>query len=287
MNALALNALAPVAQAQPEERGNGFVDKLWQDWSKDPGRAVLLARWYWELLPKELEQQVTILEDQIRRLKNEDEITKRIDATFGRLHVPNPEIPFLEFKLWMAKIRVCRGESTSPEHAQLAEAVLRGQADPVSALVAATPAVNRQQVAMQIQQAQMMGGDPLLRLSGMIAAASVVARERIPVLISLPDGLPQPLPPDPELLKLTGRWKGGMNRYELVRDNGGYRVTMFNLFGGRIAKGQATINGSTLTLTVTGFAGSTTVDLKLKGDRLQGVSRVFGALSLPLTLRRA
>jgi hypothetical protein len=97
---------------------------------------------------------------------------------------------------------------------------------------------------------------------------------------------PPPLPPDPELLKLTGRWKGGLGRYELVRDNGGYRVTLFNLVGWKVGSGQATINGSTLTLTIKTFGSTNTADLQLNGGRLQGVMRILGGLPLPFALRR-
>ena len=97
----------------------------------------------------------------------------------------------------------------------------------------------------------------------------------------------QPLPPDPELLKLKGRWKGGGGRYELERDHGGYSVTFFNLFGWKLGTGQATISGRTLTLTVKTFMGTNTADLQLKGGRLQGVMRTLGGLPWPLALRRA
>lgn len=290
-----MNALAPVAQVRPEDRGKGFLDKLEDIWTKDAGRAVLLARWFWERLPEELVQQAAMLQAQVRLGELQRGIGELVAPWLGSgRRVPGFETmtpDHAAFITIMSNIRMCRGESACPEQAQLAEAVLRGQVDPVDALVAATPAVNRQQVAMQVQSVRMMGRDQLLRFSGIIAAASALPRERIPVLIAelqLQKRSPQPSSsPDPELLKLTGRWKGSMSRYELVRDNGGYRVTVFNLFGCTIGKGQATINGSTLTLTVKGFAGTSTADLRLKGDRLQGVGRVFGALSLPFTLRRA
>jgi hypothetical protein len=98
---------------------------------------------------------------------------------------------------------------------------------------------------------------------------------------------PPPLPPNPELLKLAGRWKGGGARYELVRDNRGYHVTTFNLLGWKIGEGQATISGSTLTVTVRTLWCMSTADLQLKGDILQGVMRILGGLPLPFTLRRA
>ena len=111
------------------------------------------------------------------------------------------------------------------------------------------------------------------------------------VLPEAPNGPPPPplppLPPDPELLKLTGRWKGGLGRYEFETDNGGYRVTMFNLFGWKIATGQAKISGSTLGLMIKSLGVTMTADLQLKGGRLQGVMRPSAGLPRPLTLRRA
>jgi hypothetical protein len=88
------------------------------------------------------------------------------------------------FVMVMASVRAHQGDPpASQEVAQLAEAVLRGQTDPVNALLAATPAFTRQQAAMAIQAARMMGMDHLLRLQGVIGAASALPRERIAVLI--------------------------------------------------------------------------------------------------------
>ena len=97
---------------------------------------------------------------------------------------------------------------------------------------------------------------------------------------------PPPLPPDPELLKLTGRWKSLGGRYELVSDNGGYHVTILNLVGGKIGSGQGTINGNTLTLTIKTLLGTNTADLQLSDGRLKGVMRILGGLPLPFTLTR-
>ncbi len=108
---------------------------------------------------------------------------------------------------------------------------------------------------------------------------------------SVPGGLPTPSPPpslsqpDPELLKLNGSWKGGGARYELVRDNGGYHVTMFNFMGWRIGDGEATVHGNTLTLTVKTMWGTNTADLHLDAGRLHGVTQ--GLLPLPFALRPA
>jgi hypothetical protein len=101
-----------------------------------------------------------------------------------------------------------------------------------------------------------------------------------------PPNPPPKLSPDPALLQLAGRWKGGGRRYEFARQNDGYRVTRFNIFGMKIGEGEAEANGSVLTLTVrTKLAGPMTADLQLSGDRLRGRTR--GLIPLPFALRRA
>lgn len=111
---------------------------------------------------------------------------------------------------------------------------------------------------------------------------------------TLPDGgrptppvLPKPkLGPDPALLQLEGRWKALGYRYEFVRQNGGYRVTAFNLLGMKIGEGEAEVSGGVLTLTVRNkLTGPITVDLQLSSNRLSGTTR--GLIRLPITLKRA
>jgi hypothetical protein len=110
---------------------------------------------------------------------------------------------------------------------------------------------------------------------------------------TLPDRQPTPpvppkpqLPPDPALLQLEGRWKALGWRYEFAKQNGGYRVTQFNLLGMKIGEGEAEASGGLLTLTVRNkFTGQMTVDLQLSGNRLSGTTR--GLIPLPVTLKRA
>jgi hypothetical protein len=92
------------------------------------------------------------------------------------------------------------------------------------------------------------------------------------------------------LLQLAGRWKGaGLSaglRYEFVKRNDGYRVTLFNLLGMKMGEGEATASGSVLTLTVRNkLTGATTVDLQLSGNRLTGTTQ--GLIPLPFALKRA
>lgn len=103
-------------------------------------------------------------------------------------------------------------------------------------------------------------------------------------------GIPSPfvpppnLAPDPALLHLEGRWKAVGSRYEFVKQNDGYRVTLFNLLGMKIAEGEAEASGSVLTMTVKNRLMTTTSDLQLSGDRLTGRTR--GLIPLSVSLKR-
>jgi hypothetical protein len=84
----------------------------------------------------------------------------------------------------MGTIRAHRGDPpASQEISQSAEAVLRGNIDPVAALVAAAPPFARQQIVAAAQVANMAGMGQIFRLQGVLAAASALPRERIPVLV--------------------------------------------------------------------------------------------------------
>jgi hypothetical protein len=102
-----------------------------------------------------------------------------------------------------------------------------------------------------------------------------------------PPGPPKPkLAPDPTLLQLEGRWKARGWRFEFVKQNGGYRVTQFNLLGMKMGEGEAEASGGVLTLTVRNkLTGPMTVDLQLSGNQLSGATR--GLIPLPITLKRA
>lgn len=100
-----------------------------------------------------------------------------------------------------------------------------------------------------------------------------------------PGPLPD-LPPDPALLQLEGSWKALGSRYELAKQNDGYRVTQFNFLGMRIAEGEAKASGNVLTLTVRNkLTGAITADLRLSGNQLTG--KVRGLIPFPVTLKRA
>jgi len=103
-----------------------------------------------------------------------------------------------------------------------------------------------------------------------------------------PNVTPTPkLTPDPALLELAGRWKGAAgSRYEFVKENDGYHVAQFNLLGMEVGEGEAVVSGSVLTLILRNkLTGTTTIDLRLSGNRLSGVLR--GLFSLPFALKKA
>jgi len=164
-------------------------------WAKDAGRAVLLARWSWQNLPEELVQQAATVQQRAQAAQVSNQMDQQINAQLGAMGIfpgssggssvglgMNPDHAI--FVTVMGTIRAHQGDPPAPaEVAQLAEGVLRGQTDPVNALLAATPAFTRQQVAAAIQVARMMGMDRLLRLQGVIGAASALPRDRIPLLI--------------------------------------------------------------------------------------------------------
>lgn len=90
------------------------------------------------------------------------------------------------FMMIMGMIRAHHGDPpTSQGMVQLSETVLRGQMDPVQALIAATPPLARQQVVAAAQMLQMTGMYQFLHLQAVVQVALSLPRERIPIL--LPD----------------------------------------------------------------------------------------------------
>jgi hypothetical protein len=86
---------------------------------------------------------------------------------------------------------------------------------------------------------------------------------------------------------LNGRWKatsGGT--YEFATENDGYHVTQRSILG-KVGEGRATVNGNVVTLTIKSVLLVTlTVDLRLNGDKLEGLMPVLG-MSVPFVLYRA
>jgi hypothetical protein len=173
----------------------GFLGELWTIWSRDAGRAVLLARWSWQNLPAELVQQGAVLQRQAQAAQAASQINQQVNRQLGSMGIfpgsaGGPSFGFgmnpdqAMFIMIMGMIRANRGDPpSSQEMIKLAEAVLRGQIDPVDAMIATAPLLARQQLVAAVQMMKMTGMYQLLRLQAIIQAASSLPRERIPILV--------------------------------------------------------------------------------------------------------
>jgi hypothetical protein len=173
----------------------GFLGELWTIWTRDAGRAVLLARWSWQNLPGNLVQQAALVQQQAQAAQAQSQINQQVNLGLGSLGIfpgstGGPSFGFgmnpdqAMFIMIMGMIRAHRGDPpTSQEAAQLAETVLRGKMDPVDAMIATAPLIARQQLVAAAQMMRMTGMYQLLRLQAIIQAASSLPRERIPVLL--------------------------------------------------------------------------------------------------------
>jgi hypothetical protein len=171
----------------------GFLGELWQIWSRDAGRAVLLARWYWEKLPEELAQQAAVIQRQAQANQAQGQINELVNHQMGMMGIfpgsgGGPSFGFgmnpdhAMFIMIMGLIRAHRGEPPVTEGmAQNSDAVFRGQMDPVDALIASVPPFARQQVIAAAQIMKMTGMYQLLKLQAIIQAASSLSRDQIPV----------------------------------------------------------------------------------------------------------
>jgi hypothetical protein len=173
----------------------GFLGDLWKVWVRDAGRAVLMARWSWEDLPEDLVRQAAIAQQQAQAAQAARAIDDQVSAQLGAMGIfpgSRGAMPFgfgmnpdhAVFVVTMGTIRANRGDPpATPPVVQTAEAVLRGQLDPVAALIAAAPPMLKQQLAAVAQVANFAGMGHLLRLQGILAAAFALPRDRIPVLL--------------------------------------------------------------------------------------------------------
>jgi len=174
----------------------GFLADLWNVWQTDVARAVLIARWYWQNLPAELAQQAAMLQQQQESELERHRINQDVDTQLGALGIfPNSASSFgsygtgmnpdqSTFLATMALLRAHNGNPpAAPDAVNTAEQVLRGQLDPVDALLQSAPPQARQQMAIAAQALQMMGTSNLLRQQGIVLAATSLPRKRISALI--------------------------------------------------------------------------------------------------------
>jgi len=180
----------------------GFLGELWTVWTHDAGRAVLMARWFWQNLPKELMQQATAIQQQTQAAQAMNQIDQQVNLQLGSMGIfpgsagnasfgfgMNPDHAL--FISIMGMIRAHNGDPpASQQLVQLAEPVLRGQMDPYDALIASAPPLTQQQLAAAVQMMKMMGADNLLRLQAVIQVACALPRERIPVLVPEVERMP-------------------------------------------------------------------------------------------------
>lgn len=173
----------------------GFLGEIWTIWEKDAGRAVLLARRSWQKLPEALIQQAAVIQQQAQAAQAAGQINQQVNLQLGAMGIfpgsgggaslglgMNPDHAM--FILYMGMIRAHRGDPpTSPGMVQLAESVIRGQMDPVDAMIAASPPLVQQQLAAAVQMLKMSGMFQFLRLQAVVQVAMSLPRDRIPVFL--------------------------------------------------------------------------------------------------------
>jgi len=174
----------------------GYLGELWTIWTVNAARAVLLARWFWQKLPAELVQQAAAIQQQAQAAQAQGQINQIVNMKLGALGIfhggagAGTPIGFgmnsdhAMFILVMGTIRAHQGDAPSaPGMAQLAEAVLRGQMDPVDAMIATLPPLLQQQMIAAVQMAKMGGMYQFLRLQAIVGTAFSLPRPRIPVIL--------------------------------------------------------------------------------------------------------
>jgi hypothetical protein len=170
----------------------GFMEELWNTWKVNVGVAVLRARQSWQQIPDGIVQQGVALDSQARA---NEQINQMVNLGLGHLGIPGgPGVGFTInpdqalFVMTMAHVALGRGDPPpTPGMDQLAEGVLRGQIDPIQALIACAPEIARPQLVYGIQALQMSGMIQMLqilRICGLIQAAASMPRERIQPFLS-------------------------------------------------------------------------------------------------------
>src|SRR4051794_1476477 len=79
--------LKRLGQALNTNPFDGFLGQLWQVWTVDAGRAVLLARWHWQHLPTHLEQQAALAQQQARAMNARFALNQQVSAQLGAMGV--------------------------------------------------------------------------------------------------------------------------------------------------------------------------------------------------------
>jgi len=173
----------------------GFLGELWTVWKQNVALAVLLARRSWQSLPEEIVQHAATIEAQGRAAQAQRGIDDAVNAQLGMLGISpgtgggfgaglgmSPDHAL--FISIMGSIRAHRGDPPAqPQMVLLAPAVLRGQIDPIQAMIQCAPAFTQQQLAVAVQAMQMMGMSQLIKVIAVVQAATALPRDQIVQLL--------------------------------------------------------------------------------------------------------
>jgi len=182
----------------------GFLGELWTVWKHDVARAILLARRSWQSLPADIVQHAATIEAAGRAAQAQRGIDDAVNAQLGILGIApgagggfgaglglSPDHAL--FISIMGSIRAHEGDPPAqPQMALLAPAVLRGQLDPIQAMIQCAPAFTQQQLAVAVQGMQMMGMSQLMKVIAVVQAATALPRDQIAQLLPPDDGAPTP-----------------------------------------------------------------------------------------------
>lgn len=175
----------------------GFLGELWNIWTEDAARAVLLARYRWQDIPETIIQEADAIQAQAQAAQTSHQINEQVNLQLGMLGISpsygggsfggGMDPGAAMFLMTMSVVRRYQGgpplPATSTRLVRTAEAALRGQIDPVQALLDAAPPATRQELQMAAQLLQMAGAYDLFRLQAIIAVAFALPRARIPALL--------------------------------------------------------------------------------------------------------
>lgn len=178
-----------------------FLVKLWNLWREDVGRAVLLARYRWQDIPETVTQQAEAIQQQANAYRESSQIDQQVNVQLGMLGISpsctggsylgggGVDPGMAMFLMTMSIVRQYKGGPAIPPRSgalvSSSEAVLRGEIDPIQAVMdAATPA-ERQQLQMVITLLQSGGEDAYnyFRVQAIVMIAFALPRERIPALL--------------------------------------------------------------------------------------------------------
>jgi hypothetical protein len=173
----------------------GYLGVLWTVWEHDVARAILLARLAWQALPVDIVQHAATIEAAGRAAQEERGINDAVDRHLGMLGIapgaaggfganPGMNPDHAMFISVMGSIRAHQGDPPAqPEMAVLAPAVLRGELDPIQAMVQSAPAFTQQQLLAAVQAMQLVGMSQLMRVMAVVQAATALPRGQIAQLL--------------------------------------------------------------------------------------------------------